>query len=95
MEGIVKGIHLDIALVLDVFHLFIGPCVQGDGLDLADVGAQLSMIATALDAQEDTQVPAGPPRPFTTTISTVFVSFFLTELLQNLFVLLCGCSVHH
>lgn len=50
-----------IAPTEDALHLLLGPRVEVDRLDAADVGAHAAVDARAADADEDAKVPASPP----------------------------------
>ena len=62
--GIVQGIHLCVALFLDAGNLLWRPRVQRDGLDAANVRAELAVDATTSNAQKHTQVPRSPTRTY-------------------------------
>lgn len=51
-----------IAPVQDALHLLVGPGIEIDRLDFADVDAHTSVDARAADADEDAQIPACPSR---------------------------------
>jgi hypothetical protein len=46
-------------------QLFVGPGVEVDGFDFANVRAHAAVYAGAANAHEDTQVPASPSRVYT------------------------------
>lgn len=51
-----------IAPAQDALQLFVGPRIQIDRLDSANVRAHATMDARAADADKDAQVPTGPSR---------------------------------
>ncbi len=51
-----------IAPTQDALQLLVGPGVQVDRFDSADMGAHSAVDAGAADADEDAEVPAGPSR---------------------------------
>lgn len=46
----------------NALHLFVGPGIEVDGLDSADVDAHTSVDAGATDTDKDAKVPACPAR---------------------------------
>lgn len=46
----------------NALHLFIGPGIEVDGLDFADVYAHASVDAGATDTDKDAKIPACPAR---------------------------------
>lgn len=51
-----------VAPVEDALHLFVGPGIEVDRFDFADVHAHATVDARAADANEDAEVPACPAR---------------------------------
>lgn len=46
----------------NALHLFVGPGIEVDGLDSANMDTHASVDARAADADEDAEVPACPAR---------------------------------
>lgn len=60
--GLPVFIGASISPAQDALELFVGPRIEVDGLDSADVGAHATMDARTSDTDEDTKVPASPSR---------------------------------
>lgn len=75
--------------------LFSGPGVQGEALDLADVGAEFSVHGSALDAEKDAVVPCCPAGVPSAAVCALVVSGFLDEGEDLPLVALCGGFGRH
>jgi len=73
------GVDAQVALLAHAVDLLPGPRVEGDALDLGDVGADLAVHRRALDAEEDALVPRGPPRVAGLAVGALVVAGLLEE----------------
>lgn len=82
-----------IAPAENALELLIGPRVQVDGFDTADVGAHSTVDARAANAHKDTEIPGGPSRMLVTlAVRADLVGLQLQEALNCRRVLGCPLS---